>query len=64
MEGDARTIIGDSISLKNMGLRGRNPCSGKFFSLACIAKLGELTIQPEIALGCRCRRENCKLAGE
>ena len=63
-EGDAGTIIGDSIFLENVGLRGRNPCSGKFFSLARIAKLGELTIQPEKALGCRCRCENCKLAGE
>ena len=64
VEGDAGTIIGDSISLENVGLRGRNPYSGKFFSLACIAKLGELTMQPEITLGCRCRCKNCKLAGE
>ena len=64
VEGDAGTIIGDSISFENLGLHGRNPCSGKFFSVAFIAKLGELTIQPEISLGCRCRCENCKMAGE
>ena len=63
-EGDAGTIIGDSIFLENVGLRGRNPCSGKFFCVADIMKLRELTIQPEIALGCRCWFENCTLIGE
>ena len=64
MEGDAGTIIGESISLENVGLRGRNPCSGKFFCVADIMKLRELTIQPEIALGCRSWFENCTLIGE
>ena len=64
VEGDAGTIIGDSISLESVGLRGCNPSPYKFFNVARIAKFEEFTIQPEIALGCRCRCENCKIAGK